>query len=171
MKWSAITLAVFLASGSALSAQSTPPAAPRQGDPLVLRGCVAAGAALGTYVMSNVYEVGSDGVEKAPARLVNPILYWFKDASNLQPHVGRMVEVSGSIDGLEQSEIELKAGSQKDGSLVVEVEGPGRDVRAAAGTLAGATGTTGTTPQKNDIKATLVRVTMGHVKSIEGACR
>jgi hypothetical protein len=170
MKLSAVTLALCLAAASAAVAQSQPAAAPKQGDPLVLRGCVAAGAESGTFVVNNVYEVDSTGAEKVAATQVNPILYWFKDGTNLAPHVGRRVEIAGKVDGLESTEIELKEGTQKDGGLVIEIEGPGRDVRASTSALPGVAGTTGTTPEKNDVKATIIKVTMGHLQPTEGSC-
>jgi hypothetical protein len=145
--------------------------APDPGDLLVLRGCVAPGAESGTFVMNNVVEVDSTGAEKPAPRLVSSILYWFKDASGLKPHVGKRVEVAGKIDGLEQSEVELKEGPQADGSFVVEVEGPGNDVVASTKALPGVAGTTGSaTPEKDDVKTTLIKVTMGHVKEIAAGC-
>ena len=72
MKWSVVALSVCLAAASA-SAQDAP--APRHGDPLVLRGCVAAGAESGTYILRNVVEVDSAGAEKPAPRIVNPMLY------------------------------------------------------------------------------------------------
>ena len=170
MKWSAVALTASLACAASSASAQDKPAAPRFGDPLVLRGCVAAGAQGATHVMTNVVEVDSSGAEKPAPELVNSMLYWFKDASLLAPHVGKRVEVAGKIDGLEQSEVELKAGAQQDGSLVVEIEGPGKDVVADAAAVPRAAGTTGRRPESDDVKTTLIKVTMGHVKAIEGSC-
>ena len=170
MKWFAVAFSASLALAAAASAQDAPAAGPRFGDPLVLRGCVASGAQSGTYILKDVVEVDSSGAEKPAPRIVNPMLYWFKDASGLAPHLGKRVEVAGKIEGLEQSEVELKAGAQEDGSLVVEVEGPGQDVVADAASLPRVAGTTGREPETDDVKTTLIKVTMGHVKGIEGNC-
>jgi hypothetical protein len=170
MKWSAIACSACIAFAASVSAQDKP-AAPQQGDPLVLRGCVAAGAQSGTYVMTDVVEVDRAGADKPVPELVNSMLYWFKDTALLAPHAGKRVEVAGKIDGLEQSEVELKAGAQKDGSLVVEIEGPGKDVVADASAFPRAAGTTGKEPETDDTKTTLIKVTMGHVKAIDGTCQ
>jgi hypothetical protein len=173
MRLYAAAAAIALCSSSLVLAQSTASQPAREpGDLVVLRGCVAAGAESGTFIMNNVIEVDSAGEEKPASRLVNPILYWFKDASGLEPHVGKRVEVAGKVDGLEQSEVEVKAGPQKDGSFVVEVEGPGKDVAASTKALPGVAGTTGSArPEKDDVKTMLVKVTIGHVKEVAGDCR
>jgi hypothetical protein len=82
-----------------------------------------------------------------------------------------MVEVTGTPAGLEESEVELKAGRQKGGGLVAEFEGPGRDVKASNETVGQALGTSGrTASEKNDIKTFLMKVKVESVRPVAGTC-
>ena len=83
-----------------------------------------------------------------------------------------MVEVRGEFSGLEESEIELKAGRQDKGGMVVEFEGPGRDVRVPNAAVGDAIGTSGrTVPEKDDIKTYLAHVDVKQVRVITGSCQ
>jgi hypothetical protein len=89
----------------------------------------------------------------------------------VKKHIGRMIEVRGQFSGLEESEIELKAGAQDRGGLVVEFEGPGRDVKVPNAAVGGAIGTSGRTePEKNDVKTYLAYVDVKQVRVITGSC-
>jgi len=83
-----------------------------------------------------------------------------------------MVEVRGTFDGLKESEIEMKAGRQRDGGLVVEFEGPGPDVKVPNAQVGAAIGTAGRTePEKDDIKTYLAIVDVKQVRVISGTCK
>ena len=87
------------------------------------------------------------------------VVFWLDKKDEMLKHVNQAVEVTGTINGFEESEIELKNGVAKDGGLLVEFEGPGKDVRASNTAAGGVVGTAGrTTPEKNDIKTMLVKV-------------
>ena len=159
MKLFSLVVALAVAGASSVaSAQTKSAEALLKDAPLVLQGCVAAGLEKDTYVMKNVHEV-KNGQGITSVKPASPVLYWFKDASALKPHVGHMVEVAAKIDGLERSEADVKAGTWN-GGVVVELEGPGKDVDVARSEVGNVTGTTG----RADTRMSLITATIGHVK-------
>ena len=61
--------------------------------------------------------------------------------------------------------MEFKAGHQKDGSLVAEFEGPGRDVKAPNSVVGPALGTSGrVASEKDDVQTFLVKVKVESVR-------
>lgn len=80
-------------------------------------------------------------------------------------------EVRGEFSGIKESEIEIKAGRHKDGGLIVEFEGPGKDVRSSTTATGAAVDTAGgAKPEKNDIKTYLLRVDVKAVMTT-GTCQ
>jgi hypothetical protein len=171
MKKSAIAVTVALAlSPLAASAQNASATARRE---VVLHGCVMPGADRNSYVMTKVMEMpGPDGSVMPEVAHGRRVLFWLDNDGDVKRHMGRMVEVRGEFTGLQESEIELKAGRQKDGRLLVEFEGPGKDVVVPNETVGAAIGTAGRTEaEKNDIPTYLARVNVRMVRVMSGECK
>ena len=135
---------------------------------ITLRGCVVPGESDGTYVLTRVTEVAPPTGSTMPAYAHGRrVVFWLDDDDAIMKHAHKGVEVKGTLDGFEESEIELKAGP-KDGGLLVEFEGPGKDVVVAEskleGAIEGAVGTSGREPEKDDIKTMLVKVDVANVQ-------
>lgn len=168
MRRTSIAIALLLAAAPLASAQSG------SSKEVTLHGCVIAGETPGTYAMTNVVETpGANGTAVMPeVAHGRRVLFWLKNDDNVKKHIGRMVEVRGTFDGLKESEIEMKAGRQRDGGLVVEFEGPGRDVKVPNAEVGAAIGTAGRTEaEKNDIKTYLAMVDVKQVRVITGTCK
>jgi hypothetical protein len=183
MKWSAVAAALVMAaapiaaqsqqqSTTQAPAASTPRPQAASGAKLTLHGCVRAGVEKDTVLMTDVTEVPQAGRSALPTEAHGrKVLFWLDRDDDLKAHVGRMVEVTGTPAGLEESEVELKAGRQKGGGLVAEFEGPGRDVKASNETVGQALGTSGrTASEKNDIKTFLMKVKVESVRPVAGTC-
>lgn len=142
------------------------------GSTIMLQGCVKPGVDAGTVIMTDVTEMATGGRSALPAEAHGrKVIFWLDDDAQLKPHVGHMVEVSGTPGAIEKSEVELKAGHQSQGGLVVEFEGPGKDVKASNADVGQALGTSGRTePNKDDVKTFLLRVKVNSVKPSAGAC-
>ena len=171
MGWLVITGAVLVAATPLLAAPQQKPEA--VATDITLRGCVTAGAEKDAFVLTQVAEVPQAGRSVMPqAAHGRRIVFWLDDEKPLAPHAGKMVEVAGTLGKIQESEIELKAGPRKDGGLLVEFEGPGKDVVVPNSTVGGAVGTTGrTAADENDIKTFLLPVDVQAVKVIEGTCQ
>lgn len=79
-----------------LSAQA--PATPPSGrQPVTLTGCVAAGTRQDTFLLTGVERTDA---ATAPVGTVTDatVCYWLDPASKLAPHVGRKVEVTGTLE-------------------------------------------------------------------------
>ena len=173
MKRAATVSAFVLATASTFAAQQPLPATAGAASPgmVTLRGCVTRGAEKDAYVLTRVQEV-TPGKTAMPAEAHGRrVIFWLDDEKALAPHAGKLVDVHGTLGKLEESEVELKAGRQKDGRLLAEYEGPGKDVVASADTLDRPVGTSGTKPAKNDLKTFLVHVRINDVRTIETTCQ
>jgi hypothetical protein len=182
MKWSAIAVAWLVAAASA-AAQQPQPSAAQQSQPaasaasatrmITLQGCVRAGVNTDQVLVTDVVEKAAAGQSALPAEAHGRrVLFWLDQDQALKPHVGHMVEVTGVQGKIEKSEIELKQGRQKDGGLVVEFEGPGRDVKASNDVVGQPLGTSGrVAPEKNDIPTFLVHVHVENVQPLNDRCQ
>jgi len=181
MKWSAVAAAMLIAAAPLTARQPPTPAAQTQaaasqpqvgpGAKITLRGCVRPGVDKDTVLMTDVVEADA-GRSAMPAEAHGrKVLFWLDRDDRLKEHVGRMVEVSGVQGGLEKSEIEFKAGRQKEGGFVAEFEGPGRDVKASSDVVGQALGTTGRAEDKKDLQTFLVKVKVDSVRPVAGTCR
>lgn len=172
MKWSA-TVGAFAFVTVPLLAGPQSSSQPGADNRISLRGCVQPGLESGTVLMNNVTEVPTGGRSAVPAEAHGrKVIFWLDKDDPLKSHVGHMVEVTGTRGGVEKSEIELKQGHQKSGGVVVEFEGPGRDVKASNSAVGGALGTSGRTePEKNDIKTFLYKVQVDNVRALPGTCQ
>jgi hypothetical protein len=162
MKRSLMVAALALALAPAGSAQSRE---------ITLRGCVTPGVDKGTYVLTHVDEVTEPGKSAMPAEAHGRrVVFWLDHDNDVKKQMGQSVQVRGTFDKFEESEIEVKAGPAKEGGLFVEFEGPGKDVKVSQAAIGGAVGTTGAAPEKNDVKTFLLRVRVSDVKAM-GACQ
>ncbi|MGE3403923.1 MAG: hypothetical protein AB7K63_15115 [Vicinamibacterales bacterium] len=164
----AAAVALALAPAALAAAQDRPADSKEQ--QITLRGCVVP-AENDTYVMTNVVESpGASGTTMPAVAHGRRVMFWLKNDDEVRDHKNQMVEVSGKVSDLEESEIELKAGEYKDGGLLVEFEGPGRDVVASNADVGAAVGTAGRQPEENDIKTYLAEVDVTSVKALGAAC-
>src|SRR5512139_2666859 len=110
---------------------------------VTIRGCVVP-AQKDTYVMTRVTQVpGAGGATMPEIAHGRHVLFWLKSDAAVKNHANKMVEVTGRFTNLKESEVELKAGPQESGGLVVEIEGPGRDVVTSNRDVKEALGTSG----------------------------
>jgi hypothetical protein len=138
---------------------------------VTIRGCVVP-AENNTYVMTGVTQSpGPGGAVLPEIAHGRRVLFWLKNDDSVKNHPNQLVEVTGRFTGLKESEIELKAGRQDTGGLVVEIEGPGRNVVTSNREAVAAVGAAGRqTPEKNDIKTYLAEVRVTHVREVGGSC-
>ena len=177
MKLALFTLAAaVLAAPFGVSAQSSSAAQAVAGadtKSITLRGCVVPGADKGTYVLTHVTEVPSPGRSAMPETAHGRrVVFWLDKHDELLKHANHAVEVSGRLDGAEESEVELKNGDRKDGGLLAEFEGPGKDVRVPNEAVGRAIGTTGrASSDTGDVKTMLLKVKVASVKATDYSCR
>lgn len=171
MKWSGLAAALLL-SAAPIAAQQAPRSAPASSEKITLQGCVRPALDKGQVLVTDVTEITNAGQSAIPAEAHGrKVIFWLDRDDALKPHVGHMVEVTGTKGKIENSEVELKEGRQKDGSLVVEFEGPGKDVKASNDVVGQPLGTSGrVTPEKNDIKTFLVHVKVDNVRPLPATC-
>ena len=143
-----------------------------QSQDVTIHGCVVPGQN-GTYVMTKVAEVpGPSGAVMPAIAHGRRVAFWLKNDDEVKKNPNRMVEVSGTLAKLSESEAEIKGGVHKDGGVVIEFEGPGRDVRVSNEAVGNAVGTAGRTgAESNDVKMMLAEVNVKSVKVIEGSCQ
>ena len=139
---------------------------------IAFHGCVMPGIDTGTYVITQVTETpGASGATMPEFAHGRRVLFWLDNDDDVKTHIGHMVEVRGKFQELEKSEIELKAGPQKDGGLIVEFEGPGKNVRAPNSAVGIEVGTAGrVVPEKNDVPTYLAHINVEDVK-VMGECK
>jgi hypothetical protein len=133
-----------------------------------IRGCVQAGIDSSTVVLDEVLEVGRDGVARRPVPPGLPLaIYSLRDARPLLRYVGRTVDIRGRIREITDSEIRLKPGPQKDGSLIAEIKMPGQDVKATLDEVPLPVGTSGT---DTAVKTVVLQMDIVSVHAL-GGCR
>ena len=176
MRLTGFTLALALAAvpiGAAAQDGSKQNAAPASDTTITLRGCVIAGQEKGTYVLTQVSEMPAAGRSAIPATAHGRrVVFWLDKDADLLKHANSAVQVTGVLNGIEESEIELKNGAKKDGGLLAEFEGPGKDVKVPNAVVAEAVGTSGrVTPEGSDIKTILMKLKVTDVKAVDYSCR
>jgi hypothetical protein len=134
---------------------------------------VTPGVESGSYVITGVKQVvGLDTAEVPEVAHGRRVLFWLDNDAEVRAHVGQQVEITGTFTTIEEAEVELKAGRQESGGLIVEFEGPGRDVRSANPAVSTAVGTAGRVEaERDDVQAYLLRVRVGSVKAMAPACQ
>ena len=142
------------------------------GREITLRGCVTPGVDKGTYVLTHVEEVTQPGRSAMPPQAHGRrVIFWLDHDSDVKKQMGQMVQVRGTFSKFEESEIELKAGPSKEGGLLVEFEGSGKDVKVPNAEVGAAIGTSDRTRgEEKDLKTFLVRVNVKDVRAT-GACQ
>ena len=140
-----------------------------------MRGCVVRGVEKDTFALSSVSEVTKNGLSTIPsASQGHRVIFWFNKDDKFKDHVGELIEVKGEMGEIKETEIELKAGKQKDGGLVAEFQGPGKDVKISNDVIGSEIGTAGRTEADNgkkELKAFLIKVDVDEVKRISNCNR
>ena len=97
-------------------------AAPPDEVPLTLSGCVVAGEAKDSYLLTNVVV---DGTTMAPPHA----FYRFNTTKGLKDHVGRRVEVKGKadLDDVDKGSVRVRT---DDGKVMTEISSERRTVKA-----------------------------------------
>lgn len=174
MNWSATIGALVIATAPLAAQQPQAPASPTtaNGAKIMLHGCVRPGIDKDTVLMTDTTEATSGGQSAIPTEAHGrKVIFWLDKDDALKAHVGRVVEVSGTTNGVQKSEAELKAGHQNEGGLVVEFEGPGKDVKASNADVGAAIGTAGrAASEKNDVPTFLIKVKVDDVKEVGTSC-
>ena len=134
-----------------------------KGSTVTLQGCVTAAEKKDTFILTNVREwpLATSEMGKFGKRM-----YWIEKTDKMKDHVGHTIQVIGRISDVEKSEMELKAGESGNG-FNVEIEGPGRDVVAPAGS-AGVKPEN--RPNKSDIPITLLKMKVDDIKMVSPNC-
>jgi hypothetical protein len=161
-----LTLACGLAIGGATAAAQQDGTGRRyeKGATVTLQGCVVAAEKKDTYVLTGVREwpAGSSEMGKHGQRM-----YWIdKGSKEMKDHLGQTIQLTGKITDVEKSEMEIKPGESNNG-LMVEIEGPGRDVITPAAN-AGVTATN--RPNRDDVPITLLKLKIDDVKTTGDTC-
>jgi hypothetical protein len=159
MKLAGMAVAASLIAAIPLSGaqQKDGGALPQTGTTITLRGCVAPGVEKRTYILSQLSQATRDGQAALPESAHGRrVVFWLDKKDEMLKHLNQAVEVTGKIGGVEDSKIELKNGAAKDGGVLVEFEGPGKDVRASGTVIGSAIGTSGA--EGRDIRTMLVTV-------------
>ena len=131
---------------------------------ITLRGCVAPGVEKGTYIMSQLSQATRAGEAPLPdAAHGRRVVFWLDKKDEMMKHLNKAVEVTGTIAGVEESKIDVTNGDARDRGVLVEFEGPGKDVLASGSVARAAIGTSGTTADsptssKRDIQTMVVKV-------------
>jgi hypothetical protein len=117
-------VAVFAATGLIIgSAAASAQPEPTKGSNVMLTSCVEKGQKADTFVLTHVADVPAH-----PATHGGRVVYWLDrdTAKKLRDHVGHQIRVSGKVADVDQREMEI---TDTDQGLMVEIEGPGQDVR------------------------------------------
>jgi hypothetical protein len=126
---------------------------------ITLRGCVAPGVEKGTYILSQLSQATAAGESGLPESAHGRrVVFWLDHKDEMLKHLNKAVEVTGKVAGVEDSKIEIKNGDARDGGVLVEFEGPGKDVRASETVARTTIGTSGTSPDTKDIQTMVVKV-------------
>lgn len=149
----AIALAVFAHSPS-FAAQEPVTAKPyEEGATVQLQGCVIEAERPGSFVFSGVT---AWPVAATPYGAYGPRHFWLSNAADfLAGHVGRTIQVTGTITEVRESEIERDPGYSSHGGRRVAIELPIGDVYTSV-ELAGVG--TGERDSRVDMKITLLKV-------------
>jgi hypothetical protein len=134
-----------------------------KGQQVTLTACVERGQKDDTFILTQVADVPVH-----PATM-GRVVYWLDSVKDVKKHVGRQVRISGKIDDVEQSEIEVKAGDDDKGGWYVEIEGPGRDVRTSPENAG--VNPAGRRDEADDVKTTLVKLDVSEVTRVADTCR
>lgn len=144
--------------GLAATAIAAPPDTREMKDvPLTLAGCVVAGEAKDSYLLTNVV---LDGTTAAPANA----FYRFNTTKGLKDHVGRRVEVKGEadLDDVDKGKVRVKV---EDGKATTEISSERRTVKVDQDVWFGSTGA-----MKISADVPTYKFEVESVKRLEGSC-
>jgi hypothetical protein len=101
-----------------------------KGASVTVQGCVVAGEAPNTFVLTGLKEWP---IGNSPMGKYGPRHYWLdKQADDLKPLVGQTVQIRGTITKVSESEVEREPGGWNNG-VRVAIELPGPDVVTSPG--------------------------------------
>jgi hypothetical protein len=158
-----LVLMLISAGGSTLTAQQADGKKFEKGSTVTLQGCVVPAEKKDTFILTNVSEWPTSTTEMGK---FGRRMYWIEKTDKMKGHLGHTIQLIGKITDIEKSEMELKAGESGNG-FNVEIEGPGRDVVAPAGT-AGVK--LENRPNKDDIPITLLKLQIDEIKMVSPKC-
>jgi hypothetical protein len=153
-KWLGVLVATALAGSPSRSAAAAPP--DMEDVPLTLSGCVIAGEAKDSYLLTNVVV---EGTTFAPAQA----FYRFNTSDGLKGYVGRRVEVKGKadLDDVDTGRVRVRADG---GKVTTEVTSERRTVKAKEGWF----GSDGAV--KLDAEVATYKFIVDSVKPLAGNC-
>ena len=154
-KWLGILAVTALAGGYSATATAAPP--DMDDVPLTLSGCVVAGQAKDSFLLTNVTV---DGSTMAPPNA----FYRFNTTKGLKNYVGRRVEVRGEadLDDVDKGKVKVRT---DDGKVKTEVKSEGRTVKVDDHVWFGSMGA-----MKLDAEIATYKFDVKSVKPLEGNC-
>ena len=154
-KWLGIVAVAAVASGYSVTATAAPP--DMDDVPLTLSGCVVAGEAKDSYLLTNVTVEGSS---MAPPHA----FYRFNTTKGLKNYVGRRVEINGKadLDDVDKGKVKVRT---EDGKVRTEVKSEGRTVKVNDDVWFGSLGA-----KKLDAEIATYKFEVKSVKPLEGNC-
>jgi hypothetical protein len=147
---------VFVASALAIPASAAPD---MDSVSLTLTGCVVAGEAKNSYVLTNVT---IDGAATAPRRA----FYRFNTTKGLKDHVGRRVEVKGKADLDDMDKGKLRVRVDDDGQATTEITSERRTVKVDQNVWFGSLGSL-----KLDVDVATYKFEVEEVRRMAGNCQ
>jgi hypothetical protein len=133
------------------------------GQNVTLTSCVEKAQGADTFILSDTADVPVHPATHGR------VVYWLDSVKPLREHVGHQVRIQGSIAEVTQEEMEVKLGDDGKGGWMVEIEGPGKDVKTTP-PKAGVE-TADRKDQEDDIKTTLVKVKVADVTMVAPTCQ
>ena len=154
-KWLGILAVSALVGNYGLTASAAPP--DMDNVPLTLSGCVVAGEAKDSYMLTNVVV---DGTTMAPAHA----FYRFNTTKGLKEHVGHRVEVKGKadFDDVDKGKVKVRT---DDGKTTTQVSSERRTVKVADSVWFGSMGA-----KKLDAEIATYKFNVDSVKPLQGNC-
>jgi hypothetical protein len=154
-KWLGMMAAVAMAAGYSGTATAAPPDIDEV--PLTLSGCVVAGEAKDSYLLTNVTVEGSSMA--APHAF-----YRFNTTKGFKNYVGRRVEIKGKadLDDVDKGKVKVRT---KDGEVRTEVKSEGRTVKVNDDVWFGSMGA-----MKVDAEIATYKFDVDSIKPLEGNC-
>lgn len=135
------------------------------GAAVTLQGCVVAGRAEGTYVLTGLKEWPAT---KSPMGPYGPRHYWFRSETDLfASHLDQTVQVRGTIVEIKESEVEREPGGWHGGSRVAIELPEGRDVETAPYNAGVGMGDR---TSRTDMKITLLRLEVENLLVVKKTC-
>ena len=128
------------------------------GSTVTLTSCVEKAQNGDKYVLTHVVDVPAYA-----AMHQSRVVYWIRDVGELRPHVGHQVRLTGKITGIDKREMEVKPDDDTGGTMVVEIEGPGPDVKAKPGQV-------NVAAQPKDVPTTVIRLKIDKLDMMAANC-